>query len=47
MKPAMRMVCAIQEEDRDQHQRGEAEQRKDHGRMFVAAVINSRRYHHG
>ena len=47
VNPAMRVVGAIEEEDRDQQQRGQAEQREDHRGMLVAAVIDLHGDHHG
>src|SRR5579864_2778339 len=34
MEPTMRMMGAVEEKNRNQHQRGKAEQRKNHGRML-------------
>ena len=47
MNPAMRVVRAIEEKDRDQQQRGHAQQRKNDARMLVAAVVNLHGDDHG
>ena len=40
VNPAMSVVRAIEEEDRDQQQRGHAHQREDDRGMLVAAVVH-------
>ena len=41
MNPSVRVVRAIEEEDRDQKQRGQAHQRKDQRGMLVAAIVEA------
>ena len=40
MKPAVRAVRAVEEEDGDQEERGEAQEREDDRRMLEAFVID-------
>ena len=41
VNPAMRVVRAVEKENRDQQQRGHAHQRKHQRRMLVAAVVHA------
>ena len=47
MDPAMRIVRAIKKKDRDQHQGGQSQQRKNNSRMLQPLVVNPHPDHHG
>ncbi len=47
MDPAVSVVGAVEEKDRDQQQRRPAQHREHHARMLVAPVVQLHRDHHG
>ena len=47
VNPAMRVVRAVEKENRNQQQRGEPHQRKHQRGMLVAAVVHAHGHHHG
>ena len=46
MYPAVRMMRSVEKEDRDQHEGGEAQQRKDDCRVHQTAVIDAHSRQH-